>query len=143
MRISRHTQEQPEPGFRIAKIDEDERLVFGWASIAKDATGAYVVDGEGEIIDPVDLEPAVYDYVLDFGDMTLSHEDESVVVGKLVESLMLTKEKAKAMGIQGDTVEGWWAGFFIEDQEVFDLVKAGEVGMFSIGGMAQREEIEI
>lgn len=132
---------QPDPAeFRVAKIAEDEQLVFGWASITKTANGQTVVDSQDEIIETEDLEPAVYEYVLNFADMGLDHVGEPV--GKMVESLMLTSEKAAAMGISGAIPEGWWIGFHVPNPDVFAKFKSGEYGMFSIQGTAVPEEVE-
>lgn len=126
--------------FRVAKIAEDDQLVFGWASIAKTASGQMVVDSHDEIIETEDLEPAVYEYVLNFADMGVDHDGEPV--GKMVESLMLTAEKAAAMGISGAVPEGWWIGFHIPDPDLFAKVKDGRYPAFSIQGTAIPEEVD-
>jgi hypothetical protein len=123
----------------VYKID-DEGLVFGWASVAVTADGATVVDSHDDIIDPAELEKAVYPYVLKFGDAGAMHTGDSV--GRLVESLIFTKEKAAALGIpEGVMPTGWWVGFKIDDPDVFAKVKSGEYPMFSIQGRAEREDI--
>ncbi|MCL2416031.1 MAG: XkdF-like putative serine protease domain-containing protein, partial [Defluviitaleaceae bacterium] len=63
-------------------------------------------------------------------------------VGQLVESVVFTKEKTVAMGIPGGILpEGWWVGFKIHDDEVWNKIKNGEYSMFSIEGTARRVEI--
>ena len=63
--------------------------------------------------------------------------------GKLVESVVFTKEKMKAMGIpEGVVPEGWWVAFYIENREVYHKVKSGVYKMFSIEGSAQQLEVE-
>lgn len=42
--------------FRIAKTDEDQRLVFGWASVAADRGGRQLVDQQGDMVDVDELE---------------------------------------------------------------------------------------
>lgn len=37
---------------------------------------------------------------------------------------------------------GWWIGFRVTDDDVWEKVKSGEYSMFSIGGTAIREEVE-
>jgi len=124
---------------KVAKINEDEQLVFAWANIAKTAAGELVVDSHDEVIYPEDLELAAYEYVLQFSDMGVDHIGEAQ--GHLVESLMLTKEKAAAMGISGPVPEGWWVGYHIPDPDLFAKVKSGEYPMMSIQGVAEAQEI--
>lgn len=64
-------------------------------------------------------------------------------IGVLIESIMFTKEKVRAMGIPEGTVpEGWWVGFHVTDPEVWEKVKNGTYSMFSIEGEAQRIPVE-
>lgn len=61
----------------------------------------------------------------------------------LVESVMITKEKMLAMGIPEGTVpEGWWIGFLVTDEDVWQKVKSGEYPMFSIEGEAVSSKVE-
>lgn len=122
---------------RICKLIEDERLVFGWASVVTDEQGQPVVDSEGDTIDAADLEHAVYDYVLEARDAGERHEGEPV--GQIVESLMMTLDKASAMGIDSQQAAGWWVGVKVDSPEVFAKVKDGTYKMFSIEGTAERE----
>lgn len=123
---------------RIAKVDEDQGLVFGWASLAATAEGDLVIDAHDDTIEPDELEKAAYEYVLKFGDAGEMHTGGSV--GRLVESLVLTKEKAQAMGIAEPMAIAWWIGFKIADPEVFEKVKDGTYPAFSIQGLAQVED---
>ena len=122
---------------QIAKVDEDQRLVFGWASAATQGDEA-VVDSQRDTIETAELEKAAYDFVLRArigGDM-----HERVGVGILVESMVFSKEKQDALGIDLG-FEAWWVGFYIPDDEIWNLIKQGQRPMFSIGGVANREEI--
>ena len=116
-------------------------LAFGWASVAVRTDGEQVEDLQGDIIDPEDLEEAVYDYVQFYGDGGEMHRRGGVA--KLVESVVFTKEKARSMGIPDGTVpEGWWIGFRVLDPDVWDKVKDGTYSMFSIEGTGARVEVE-
>ena len=128
---------------RILKADEDKRLVFGWALIAITADGNQVEDLQQDIIDPEELESAVYKYVLEFRDAGEEHIPSRRLKGKLVESVIFTKEKMKAMGIpEGIVPEGWWVGFYVNDASAWELIKNGTYKMFSIEGKAIREAVE-
>ena len=58
----------------------------------------------------------------------------------LVESCVFTQDKKAALGIPDDALPvGWWIGFKVTDDEVWEKVKSGEYPMFSIEGTAVRE----
>jgi cation transport regulator ChaB len=124
---------------KICKIDDAERLVFGWASVAIHA-GVPVEDSQGDLIDPEDLETAAYAFNLQFREANAEHSGP--VVGHLVESLAITPAKLEAMGLPPDALpQGWWVGFHVPDDEIWARVADGHYSMFSIEGTAQREEV--
>lgn len=126
--------------FRIRKVDEDKRLVFGWANVSITVDGEPVLDLQEDMIDPETLEEAAYKFAELYRDGGEMHERTGVAV--MVESAMLTEEKQAAMGIPAGTLPvGWWIGFRVLDDDVWEKVKSGEYNMFSIGGTAVREEI--
>lgn len=130
-----------EPGAtKIAKVDEDEQLVFGWAYVSTGADGDLIVDSDGESIEPHELEKAAYDYVLEAREAGEMHEGEPL--GKMIESLVVTPEKAGAMGLPPTEATGWWVGFHIEDADAFAKVKNGEYAMFSVQGFGEMKEVE-
>ena len=127
--------------FAIQKSDDEKRLAFGWASIALDEAGNVLQDQQQDIIDPDELEKAAYDFVRLYREGGEMHERGGCAV--LVESVVFTKEKMAAMGIPEGTLPiGWWIGFYVLDDEVWEKVKSGEYPMFSIEGTAVREPVE-
>lgn len=126
---------------QVTKLDPDQRLIFGWASVAA-INGQEVVDKQGDIIPVPELEKAAYDFVLysrEQGDM-----HSQIGVGRLVESLVFTAEKA-AIGLvakneQGEQIYGWFVGFKVESDEVWKAHKDGRRPELSIGGRASVEE---
>lgn len=127
--------------FRIQKVDEDKRLVFGWASVSVTVDGTLVEDLQEDMIEPDVLEAAAYKFAELYRDGGEMHERTGV--GVMVESVVLTAEKQAAMGIPAETLPvGWWIGFRITDDDVWEKVKSGEYNMFSIGGTAIREAVE-
>ena len=132
-----------ENDFKIYKADEDQRLVFGWASVAITVDGEELEDRQHDVIDPEDLEDAAYEYVLNFRDAGEEHLPGYRKKGKLVESCVFTPDKQKAMGIpEGVLPVAWWIGFKIDDDDTWRRVKDGTYKMFSIEGKANREEIQ-
>lgn len=122
----------------IAKLDEDRRIVFGWANICVRCSGEKVIDSHDDSIDPEDLETAAYDFVLEFGETGENHIGKTK--GRLIESFFVTPQKLKKMGLKSDALpQGWWVGFKIDDRRAWERVKRGDHRMFSIQGVARRE----
>lgn len=127
--------------FSITKANDDKHLAFGWASVSLNEGGGELVDLVGDVIEPEELERAAYDFVLQSRDGGEMHERGGVAT--LVESVVFTEEKMAVMGIpKGALPVGWWIGFLVTDNEVWEKVKAGEYPMFSIEGTAERIEAE-
>lgn len=126
----------------IAKTDDDRHLVFGWAQVAFEKDGSIVVDRQGDYIAKVDeLENAAYDYVINSRDMGEMHIRKGV--GQVVESMVFTVEKMEALGIpEGTLPVGWWVGYKINDDDVWDGVKSGRYSMFSVHGKGKRTHAE-
>lgn len=126
--------------FSIKKSSDEKRLAFGWASISQDESGTELVDLAEDIIDPDTLENAAYEFVRLYREGGEMHERGDCAV--LVESVVFTKEKMAAMGIpEGTLPTGWWIGFYVTDDEVWEKVKSGEYPMFSIEGTAIQETV--
>jgi hypothetical protein len=116
----------------IKKADADKQLIFGWASVVE-KDGVAIVDKQGDVIAVSSLESAVYKYVLEsrtHGDMHGKKHD-----AKMIESMVFTKEKQKALGVDIGQV-GWWVGFKVDDPDLWAAHKRGERPEFSIGGAA-------
>lgn len=133
---------QPEGGtisgrFKIQKADDDKRLAFGWASASANIKGEVVEDSYGDIIDIDELEQAAYKFVELYREGGEMHQRGGC--GVLVESVIFTPEKMAAIGIPEGTVPvGWWIGFHVTDDDVWEKVKDGTYPMFSIEGEAVR-----
>lgn len=123
----------------IKKFDDEQRLAFGWASIAVDADGKEIVDKQDEIIPINVLEKAAYDFALHSGPASDMHE--KVNTGRLVESFMVTAEKREALDM-GPGQLGWWIGFKVHDDATWKAIKRGERPEFSIEGEGERVAID-
>lgn len=124
----------------ISKLDENKHLAFGWANVSIRSTGEVIEDWQNDIVEPEELERAAYKFVELYREGGEMHERGGVAV--LVESMMFTEEKMAALGIPAGTLPvGWWIGFKVTDDEVWEKVKSGEYPMFSIEGQAQRVEV--
>lgn len=126
----------------IAKVDEDEHLVFGWFYKSHDKDGKLWVDKQGDFIDdPTILEKAAYEFVLESRQGDELHLE--VPVSDMVESMVFTPAKMEKMGIpEGTLPTSWWGGFKVHDGPVWDQVKNGNYKMFSIGGSGIRQTVD-
>lgn len=130
---------------KITKVDQDQRMVFGWFSIAE-VDGKPVTDREGDRVSPAELEKAAYGHVLNARVASDTHV--LIGVGNLVESCIFTVEKQQAMvaslvdlGIPAVLdlhCVGWWGGYYITSDKVWAEIKAGNYVSFSIGGNGTR-----
>lgn len=126
--------------FKVAKANDSEGLVSGWANVAVNADGSLPLDWQGDIIRPETLEKAAINFMMDYRGSGAMHEGDSK--GIVVESIVFTKEKQAAIGIPEGTIpEGWFITVKILDPVVFEQVKNGTFKMFSIQGHAKRVEL--
>lgn len=118
---------------KITKRDDEQHLVFGWASVAG------ILDSQGDNIPIEELERAAYNFVLEGRSGNEMHQDKQVA--RLVESMIFTPEKISLLNLPDDFKLGWFVGFLVDDEDVWQKIKSGTYQMFSIGGRAQREEM--
>ena len=127
--------------FKITKRDDEQMLAFGWANVSIRSDGELIEDWQEDIVEPEDLEQAAYEFVQLYREGGEMHERGGVAT--LVESVVFTEEKQRAMGIpEGTLPVGWWIGFKVLDADVWEKVKDGTYSMFSIEGEAERVEVE-
>lgn len=137
-------EDRPVVKFEPMIKDNEQHLLFGWAYVAKDKDGKQLVDHSGEFIKEEnfeDLENATYLFNIAYRDADIRHD--CVAKGQLVESIVMTKEKQKAMGIpEGIVPLGVWMGYFFEKDEDWNEISKMESPMFSLYGSAIKEEVE-
>lgn len=121
---------------KILKADDEQRMVYGWASVVTEK-GQPVIDRQGDIIEPETLVKAVNDFMEHVRVGKTMHIGEQT--GVIVHSMPITKEIGEALGIQSDR-EGWIVAYKVYDDAVWNMVKSGELAAFSIGGRAIKED---
>jgi hypothetical protein len=122
---------------KILKVDDEQRMVFGWASVITE-DGEPVIDRQGDMIEADTLVKAVNEFMEHVRVGKAMHTGEQV--GVVVHSLPITKEIGDALGIHSNR-EGWVVAYKVFDDSVWERVKSGELAAFSIGGRAQKQEI--
>jgi hypothetical protein len=147
--------------FQIAKLDEEQCLVFGFANVSVSKTTARGEGGEeffdlqNDAIPPAELEKAAYTHVLEFRAANDMHVGP--VTGELVESIVFTPDKLEKFATDPATGKvneadlevlkrlfptRWWVGYKMEKSS-FAKVKSGEYRMFSIEGEADRDTANV
>jgi len=127
----------------ISKVDTDKRQVFGWASVVA-VNGEPVVDRQGDLIEPDEMERAAYEYVMKSRTGSVEHRrdgDAPFVASEMIESLVITPEKIEKMGLPEDMPIGWWVGFKVHDDKAWADVKEGKLTGFSVHGSGKRQPI--
>ena len=134
----------------FSKLDTDQHLAFGWASVVK-INGSPVLDKQGDIIEPEEIEKAAYSYVMKsriggdmhrraaFGD-ALHKADGPHKVSDMVESMVFTDDKIAKMGLPDEFPRGWWVGFKVHDENVWSEGRKGNRTGFSIHGKGIRKD---
>jgi hypothetical protein len=122
---------------KVAKVDADQQIIGGWASIVA-YDGKPVVDSQDDIIPVNELEQAAERFLLDsrkLGDM-----HTRLGTGRITQSFVYTPTKAKlghiAKDDKGRQIYGWWVEFKVDDAEAWKACKSGERLELSIGGAA-------
>ncbi len=111
--------------------------------MAAKANGEPVVNHQGDVWESEDLEETAYKYVLQLWDAGEEHTPGMRKNAKLVESIVFKKEKMAAIGIpEGIVPEGWWVGFKVLDDLIWQKIKDGQYTMFSVEGHGIREPVE-
>lgn len=118
----------------ILKTAPDQQMVYGWASVIEE-NGRTITDSQDDQIVLAELTKAAHDFMLYFREGGNMHAEMGV--GKVVESLVLTKDLQKALGIDLKKV-GWLIGMKVSDAAVWKRIKDGELRAFSVGGTAAR-----
>ena len=122
---------------KILKTDDEQRLVWGWASVVTEK-GVPVIDRQGDVISPDTIEEATTVFMEHVRVGKAMHTGEQV--GLIIHSFPVTEELCGSLGIQSDR-EGWIVAYKVYDDDVWSRVKSGELAAFSIGGKAIKEEI--
>lgn len=124
--------------------DASNQCLFGWAYARTTKDGEQSIDHSGEFVKAEDfesLELAVYGYNLASREADTQHD--MIAKGYLIESVVFTKEKIKAMGIpEGIVPEAVWMGYFFPDEDVWKQIIEMPNPMFSIYGSAKKEIVE-
>jgi len=122
----------------IIKADDEQRIVWGWVSVATEA-GLPVYDVHGDHIPMEELTKASVDFMRNYRVGKTEHFGKQT--SEVIALLPLSKSLADALGITTDR-EGLIAGFKVLDDATWSGVKSGDLPAFSIGGRGERHAAE-
>jgi len=129
---------------RVVKIDEEQRMVYGWASVVS-KNGVEVEDLHGDIIQPEVLEKAATQFMKEVRVGAEMHErdakNQPIQKADIIHSFVLTNDIMKLLGISSQQ-EGWIIGAFIKDDALWAKYKSGEYPAFSIAGDGMFQPVE-
>ena len=130
----------------ILKLEDEQRIAYGWGLVNIE-DGKPVVDSQGDIVSTAVLQKAVHEFIAESREGNVMHDvDEDdprygKVVAKMVDSVVMTPELQKALGIDLKKV-GWLVGMKVDDDQTWQELKDGKLAMFSIEGEGQRIPVE-
>jgi len=119
----------------VVKLDDDQRVVYGWASLICE-NGTPVVDLQGDVIEPAELVKAATDFMLDARIAKAMHDGGQI--GEVVHSFPMVSDITKSFGFDTGGREGWIVAVKVHDDAVWARVKKGDFKAFSIGAYAER-----
>jgi cation transport regulator ChaB len=122
---------------KIIKIDDEARIVWGWASVVS-IDGKPMIDRQGDIISAEVMTKAADNFMADVRTAKAMHEGGKI--GEVIHSFPLTKALGEALGVHS-AMEGWIVAMKVHDDSVWSRVKSGELAAFSIGGMGKRNAV--
>lgn len=138
------------PVFKVEEIDGlTGKMVFGIGSLVSEG-GRLVIDKQGDMITPQELEQAFYGYMLDSRQHGEMHK--FVGTGRCIAGYVISavhKEALLKAGYRlsftklatGEECEGLIAGWVIDDADTLEKIKSGQLPELSIGGTGIRVEV--
>ncbi len=128
--------------FAKSSVDEDQRLVGGFAYVSKRG-GQVLFDSQGDSIDSDDLRAAVHEFMKSGRKLGVMHmpgdDGEAIAGGEIVEMAVFAGD-FRPPGMPADT-DALWVVAKVNDDAAWKMVKAGRFGGFSIGGKGVREAV--
>lgn len=122
----------------ITKYDDGEGVVYGFVTVYEEG-GQPLIDRQGDVISEEEVRKMAHSYVSEARVAKVMHGGKQV--GEVVESLVMTRDIQKALGIDLGKA-GWFIGMKLHDESIKDRVRKGELAAFSIGGSGKRIPIE-
>jgi len=118
---------------KIKKVEDDKQLVFG--EVYAPTT---LPDSDGDVMTAETIEEMAYRFMKNFSQKSIDVEHDSNIVEAVVVESFIAREN-DPLFIEGS----WVVGVFIEDSDIWELVKTGEINGFSLEGIGKGTMTEI
>lgn len=135
--VSELTKTKEDP-VKILKFDEEQRVIYGFASVVS-VNGEPLVDLHGDVISSKTMEKAATEFMLGTRKGLTMHSGGQTTT--IVHSMPLTKEVMDALGISSEK-EGWAIAVKVHDDQTWQEAKSGKFTGFSIGGRARKVALD-
>lgn len=122
---------------KVAKVDEDLGIVFGYAIVCKKDGDPYF-DRQGDHIPEDVMLKSVMKYME--GDRVAKVMHDGDATGQIVFGFPLTEDIAEALGIECEKT-GFIIGMRPDDDEILEKFADGSFSGFSIGGKINRKAV--
>lgn len=116
----------------ILKADNEEQYLLGPVLVPESE------DTQGDIVSAAEIRRAAHRFLEFYQDIRLQHQRSTTV--KVVESFIAPHDLQ--LGVETVKAGTWLLGVHVTDDGIWQQVKSGKLTGFSIGGFAQRVEIE-
>lgn len=135
-------EESKKSFFEIVKVSDEQRMVYGWASVIS-VDGEEYTDTQNDRIEAHELEKATTEFMLEARRAMVMHQRKDGMItddltkGSVVHSFPLTPDLMKSLEITSKKA-GWIVGMKVADEEAWKGVKSGKYKSFSIGAKIKR-----
>ena len=113
---------------KIAMVEEDKRLAYGVVLVPDE------VDSQGDVAPAEVIEEAAHDYLASCRAVSKMHM--APAMASVVESYIAPCEIR--LGTQEVKKGSWVIAVKVADEELWERIRSGEYGGFSVGGLAER-----
>ena len=113
---------------KIAMVEEEKRLAYGVVLVPDE------VDSQGDIAPAEVIEDAAHDYLASCRALSKMHLEPAGA--SVVESYVAPCEVR--LGAQEVKKGSWVIAVKVADEELWERIRSGEYGGFSVGGLAER-----
>ena len=118
----------------ILKVNEEKKIVTGVVYEPN------VVDSQGDFMDAETIEKTAYDYMENQQNIDIKHDFKTNENLKVVESYITKSDTT--IGNKNVKTGTWVMSVKINDDDVWEKVKKGEINGFSMGGTGVKEVVE-
>lgn len=139
----------------LFKADDEKRIAYYWLSQVETKAGKLCRDAYGHIIREGVLEDTAHYFMKTSRVAAYRHMDKdgkrrsegggpAAPVGTVVGSWVTTRQWQQAIGLEAGALPvGWMVAVHVENEDVWQAIKRGDLPCMSLGGMGELREVEV